>query len=459
MIEKTRFWHIARYAVPAVVIFWILIRVAFHEKSRFAELFGQHRNEKTIFVDDFLLLEVDGEFDGSAIETLCNNKTWTPGIVLTCEAVPGGLADVKNGILSCIRTAIEMGSSAGVVLPGIVRRSHVDMSVIVPGDVGPRRGVSLGHFFDLGHLNSSLATYCPQMAVYESMNSFFDKPSMLEATKLNIYKLPGVETLKTLHDRNTRVLAHPELLGQQIRTFLNRKSPPGERRYPYHVHLVPTPQNAFPAATTESAALYANFGRLLRVRNDLRRLAAAALFNLHTAFALRLDLHSGIRADAFAAVELRTEKDATKAAFPSYTVQASDALSYLTNNNMSVAFLGTGATVANTTAFVKRAAEFDINVVTKEDLVEGMDASLLGSLSWDQLGLVDYELMMHAGLFTGTARSSFAWNLALRRQHAFGTPGPANSSHLDGHIRWHDRFSTLYGNGGIGDAFEQTIWP
>lgn len=109
MIDSTRLWQIARYALPAAAVFFVVLRLYFHESSRFAELFGEHRNEKTVFVDDFLRLEVDGEFNGSAIEALCSNKTWTPGMVLTCEAVPGGLGDVKNGILNCIRTAIEMG--------------------------------------------------------------------------------------------------------------------------------------------------------------------------------------------------------------------------------------------------------------------------------------------------------------------------------------------------------------
>lgn len=347
------------------------------------------------------------------------------------------------------------------MLPGIVLRSLIDMSDVVPGDVGPRRGVALERFFDHEHLNGSLAAHCPQMAVYDSLDGFYDQPSMLEATKLDVFSLPGVQMAKTFHDRQVRVLAQPAQLGQQIRAYLDKTSPPAERRYPFHVHLRPTPQFVFPAAAADPPALYANFGRLLRVRTDLRRLAAAALFNLHTAFALQLDLHSGVgvRADAFAAVELRTEKDAAKARFPSYTVQASDALNYLSNNNITVAFLGTGATADDTTAFVKRAAEFGISVVAKPDLVEGMDASLLSGLSWDQLGLVDYEIMMHAGLFTGIAHSSFAWNVALRRELAFGSLGHANSSHLDGTIRWHDQYSTLYGQKSVGEVFEKTIWP
>ena len=48
------------------------------------------------------------------------------------------------------------------------------------------------------------------------------------------------------------------------------------------------------------------------------------------------------------------------------------------------------------------------------------DLRRLEKLSWDQRGLVDYEVMLRAGMIAGTAESSFAWNLAIRRNHAGG---------------------------------------
>ena len=62
-----------------------------------------------VFINDFLNHDVSGPFIGDGLSDLCSAKKWTPGLLLTCDAVPGGMADVKNGILTCIRVAIEIG--------------------------------------------------------------------------------------------------------------------------------------------------------------------------------------------------------------------------------------------------------------------------------------------------------------------------------------------------------------
>ncbi|OAA64224.1 hypothetical protein SPI_02871 [Niveomyces insectorum RCEF 264] len=284
MLESYRLVHYLRFFFAGSFVLWVFVHfVADREHSRYAGLFRQFRSEKDVFVDEFLRNDVEGAaFNGTGIGDLCASKTWTKGLVLTCEAVPGGVADVKNGVLNCIRIAIEMG--AEVIVPDIVLRSVIDLSVVVPNDVGPLRGVPLDHFFDRTHLKQSLARSCPQMRVHNSLDDFANEPTMLTPAKLDVFLLP-----------------------------------------------------------------------------------------------------------------------------------------------------------------------------------KGGDAAALTALSYDEHGLVDYEILLRAGLFTGQAGSSFAWNLALRRQHAYGTPGApasgADASHLNGTIRWHDRYSTLYGKAELGEHLHLSIWP
>ena len=66
-------------------------------------------DEKERFIQQFLQHEVEGPFDGSAIAELCASKTWTEGLILSCDPAAGSVAPVKNAHLHCIRFAMEMG--------------------------------------------------------------------------------------------------------------------------------------------------------------------------------------------------------------------------------------------------------------------------------------------------------------------------------------------------------------
>ena len=64
---------------------------------------------KSIFVEQVLQTEIDGPFNNTAIVSLCNSKKWTTGLIFKCEAPQGGIGNVRNALLNCIRYAIEAG--------------------------------------------------------------------------------------------------------------------------------------------------------------------------------------------------------------------------------------------------------------------------------------------------------------------------------------------------------------
>lgn len=64
---------------------------------------------KEIYIQDFLATEIDGPFDNTALKKMCADKSWTPGLTIKCEAPAGGIGNVRNVFLNCIRYAIEAG--------------------------------------------------------------------------------------------------------------------------------------------------------------------------------------------------------------------------------------------------------------------------------------------------------------------------------------------------------------
>lgn len=65
--------------------------------------------KKAAFVEAALNTEIDGPIDTTALAELCRTKTWTPGLIFNCRAPQGGIGNVRNVILNCVRYAIEAG--------------------------------------------------------------------------------------------------------------------------------------------------------------------------------------------------------------------------------------------------------------------------------------------------------------------------------------------------------------
>jgi hypothetical protein len=334
-------------------------------------------------------------------------------------------------------------------LPEIVRRSENDIAKIIPDSKGPISGVPLDYFFDVDYLKRVLSTHCPQMKVYSSLN--------------DLYNVPGLDPIRfgvldIMEDFvNESVIAKPHEWSKKFNVFLDSKSPPAKRRYPIRVQMESTQYN-WPTSA-DLPAVERNFGHILRVRKDARELAASALFNLCKKFNLNLDPQQGYHPKSFVGVHLRTEEDVTPDKFPPYVEQASYFLNYMVQAKSPVGYLASGATAENITAFAERAEEFNITVVTKQDILDGAELQQLEKFTWDQRALVDYEIMLRAGLVTGVSQSNFAWNLALRRAYAFGlgpdyVPGASSDK-----IQWQDKYSTLFGRNPKANAYRATIWP
>ncbi|KUI62998.1 hypothetical protein VP1G_10121 [Cytospora mali] len=474
MLDSSRLFRILKYLVLILLIFFaipFLNRPSTRE--RYTELLRNFKDEKRLFIADFLDNEIDGTFDGRELAKLCAGKRWRPedeGLILSCQPVPGGIGEVKNSHLQCIRFAIEIG--AQLVLPRITRRSPADISNL--NGEKQAKGQPLDYMFSSPHLVTSLHTHCPQMKIHTSLDDLYDKPSLLKP-------LPVIPAMLTDQFSNVDnaffpVITDPAQVRAKFDTLYDRELPRDRRRYPVRVELEATPFVV---------------------------LAASGLYNLAKRFGLPVDPRRGLSGsyggDAgadnksramFVGVHLRTEKDVVyrDLGFPDYDAQVMYFFNYLEkameDGRHRVVYLATGLGPGDDDVrrFRARAAELNATVVTKRDVLGPGEVGVLNNrLTWDQRALVDYEIMLRVGLVLGVAESSFAWGLAMRRGNAYGGGGSgggvdgADSEHSgylglpeqkpwdvfdpEDVVMWKDRYSTLYGRTGRGVTMFNGIWP
>lgn len=67
------------------------------------------KGKKPVFIHNTLINEIDGPFDNRTIVDLCAKTQWVPGLIFKCEAPEGGVGNVRNIFLNCIRYTIEAG--------------------------------------------------------------------------------------------------------------------------------------------------------------------------------------------------------------------------------------------------------------------------------------------------------------------------------------------------------------
>jgi len=65
--------------------------------------------EKEIFVEAALKTSVDSPFDDTGIRLLCADTKWQEGIIVSCNPPLGGVVNVQNVVLNCVRYAILAG--------------------------------------------------------------------------------------------------------------------------------------------------------------------------------------------------------------------------------------------------------------------------------------------------------------------------------------------------------------
>lgn len=108
--------------------------------------------------------DIDGPWDGKALKALCDKTEFVPGRWMSCPLFVGGVGNVREALLVCLRYTIEAG--AGWVLPSLAVRGE-----IVFGEEHLHTGGQAGIEFmwDVDFLKTSLKDLCPKMGVAENV--------------------------------------------------------------------------------------------------------------------------------------------------------------------------------------------------------------------------------------------------------------------------------------------------
>lgn len=121
--------------------------------------------------NDIDLSDPDAPFIGWPLKRACNEvDEWLEGVVFVCDNNYGGVGNVRNFILTCVRYAIEAGAT-GIVMPLIRKRRDDNIKIITdPSDFRPFK-----YLFDEEHFREAMGENCPQMTIFDT---WFDVPNL-----------------------------------------------------------------------------------------------------------------------------------------------------------------------------------------------------------------------------------------------------------------------------------------
>jgi hypothetical protein len=378
-------------------------------------------------VSDNSVIDVfdDPPLDSEAVKSLCTKTEWNPHLVFTCSNNGGGIGNVRNSILICIRHSIAAG--AGLVIPQILLRKPDDITDIWTKDRAP-----FSYMFDLPHLVDSLRISCPGLILYSSEDEI---GNFTNATRHDLH----VEDIasKPFFFARASMVDRPELWPHDFSSWLEKTKLVSTAESPLIIDLVRS-YLSYPVYS-DGKEFAESFGGVLKFRSDARILATKVLSSLLNTSGIPLDISTPFQQNAFLGAHLRTEFDAQKSWGNSYDTQLDSYVKQALSTSLPLIYLTSGD-LSEATKFTNDVQPHNLKVTTKHDLLSGGDKEELLALTWDQQALVDYLVMLKASSFAGSGTSSFSWNIGLWR-HIFAR----HREHLNGPQPLSDELSQVYG--------------
>ncbi|KFZ13315.1 hypothetical protein V502_06686 [Pseudogymnoascus sp. VKM F-4520 (FW-2644)] len=374
--------------------------------------------------------------ESEAIKSICADTEWKENIVFSCNDSVGGIGNIRNSILNCVRYSISAGGS--LVVPNIVLRNESDTAAI-------RTGIraEFEYMFDRQHFRESLRLSCPGLRLYDTVEDIngktFHEPIALQPESL--------ASNKGLEPEKWRSLFY-NWLGEHISDLFENTVVINLKRsylsYPIY---------------TDGDGFAMSFGKILKFRADTSILATKTLSKLAERYFYDVDLLKPILPNFFLGVHLRTEYDSQQGwpvgdwVYSRYETQSKLYLEQANSSSISHIYVASGD-LEEVAKFKVDAAASNITVTTKFDLLDETDKATLKMLSWDQQGMVDFQVMTKASDFGGIGHSSFAWNIALLR-HKYAE----RKDHLSGPQLLSDELSQIYGKPHQYPEYARCLWP
>lgn len=411
-------------------------------------LSGSHpRTKKSQYINAVVRNPVEGLLDPAPIARKCNETVFQEGLVWHCDTAIGGIGNVGNMWLNCVRYAIEAGGECDTIFrcePFVVPRTRLNGSsktsattLILPTlgvrstddllDLGSKdNSTSISALFDVDYFLDSWSQVCPQMRAVVSDSDIPNLPAADTSPHLAPHQVKAFPM--SLH-----ILLDPTGWREAFDAWLGKVMGPNKKLSsgtPFRVwqNMVMFQWNR--KAAQNSPDFNTAFARLFRYPDETRRLAASVLWQLEQKlgrpvvpdallYAKTPDIANHLEPGRIAqgtylGCHLRVADDAVRVLWPGYDEQAPGYISEAVSRNLSAIYLATGSK-EHRDRFRQDAAASGVQVFTKEDLLEDADLETLRDLSWDQQALIDFDVLIRSAYFYGFYRSSFSWSVTIRR--------------------------------------------
>lgn len=329
------------------------------------------------FVDEDILPK---PFEDS-LRSLCNSTIWRPGLYLNCtnkirnpsrfedHGDNWGTFNTRSALSSCVSWAIDGGM--GLIMPLMAIRSEYDLEYFP-------QWTNISFLFDLENFRKTLHEQCPQLIV---RNTFSEISTQIKAPmpKSFIYYTHGMYRKRS---------------NQLLRMY----------------NITPSVTN--PVVIWENKPLF-GWG----FSNNRLSIHKALL----GAFAFRVDVMvvskvlSDKMTEPFVGFHLRAESDE-----PWYTYgELRDwCLYYMLNNYTKIknVYVSSGD-VEILDMFIKDLAAVNLTVISKWTLTNDdveLKSQLL-AMEFDQVAIIDYEILKKSTVFLGVGQSSYSYAVAFER--------------------------------------------
>lgn len=307
----------------------------------------------------------------------------------------------------------------------------------------------IDYVFDAEHFYSTLQADCPQLHFVNETDP--NIPPKIQGVPLKVKELEGTPTW---------YLLYPELWRTIFDNWLMHYPTPITKEAPARVSFNGEVQFTWPTAY-DGPNFKRDWGLVAQFSRDIRELGARILYQLYQQAGCQQD-PAIISTDCFLGVHLRTEADAAAENWASYETQLQRIQEQLTTSQLAVLYVASGnrndvqrlrEDVAGFQVFVNGVVQ-PLRIVEKWDLANEADTSLMGQLTWDQLAIVDLEVMLRASRFAGISSSSWTWMVALTRHlHV-----PEEDPYEKGTVTYEDGLSVIYGAVGDLPMIDPTIF-
>lgn len=389
--------------------------------------------------------DFNGPYVGWPLARACNETTYHPGLVFVCDNNSGGIGNIRNFILTCIRYAIDAGAS-GIILPKIQRRSDTDLANIFTTGLQP-----FDYFFDEDHFRYAMETYCPQMTIYDEATDIPNTERKRE--KKEFYPKDLNVDLDGCDGRG--INRHLDMFRTKFDEWLRDQKVIPTVEEPTTVRFKWATFFEWPIFR-DGPEFAATFGDLLRIRKDVRELAAQTIVEMSKFAGVEPDPTYETLNTPYLGVHLRTESDAL-GFWPNYDQQTAGYLEAAQKNGLKHAYLACGNATDGHRFAEQAHAKLGMNMTSKLDLLKGDDLTRLTDLSWDQQALVDFLVLQKSTHFTGCSFSSFTMNIAIKRHlmtggiasRAWKSPGDEFSTLVGRFESWYGDWMFMY----------ECMWP